>query len=116
MKHYLELSGKKYRVEVNWNANTDYLDQIGGEDLSALDNLATMKASEFLLYIHCCIKEGERMDEREFKLTTLDLGGIMRQGDILKFVDIYKQQSGISTSVADVPKKKGMIPRMIKRS
>lgn len=92
-KSYLTIGEKNYRVEANWNATLDYCDRKGVTELSALDNLGQLTPGDLTIMMHCCIKEGERMDGREFNMTELDLGGILRPFHIGEFVRIYQEQS-----------------------
>lgn len=91
---YLDINGRKLRVEVNWNTICDF-SFLTGVDFNdfcqmASDGKVTPKDLRTMLY--CAIKEGERMDGRPFELTELDLGEGIRPGIIIMFVEIFTRQ------------------------
>ncbi len=96
-KSYLTIGEIKLRVEANWNATLDYCDRKGVTELSSLDNLGELTPGDLTTMMHCCIKEGERLDGREFTMTEQDLGGILRPYHVGEFVRIYQEQSMIES-------------------
>lgn len=94
-KHYLEIGELKLRVEANWNATLAYCECKGVDNLSALDNLGELSPGDLTTMMHCCIKEGERMDEREFVMSELDLGAILRPQHVGQFIQMYQEQSAV---------------------
>lgn len=95
MKEYINIAGKKHRIEFNWNALSLYCEKIGINDLSAIDNIAHITPADMLIFIWCAIKEGERMDSREFEMSYLDLGAVLRTADIAEAMKIYAKQTKI---------------------
>jgi hypothetical protein len=109
MKEYIELAGKKYRIEFNWNTITDYCEIKNITDLSALDSLASLSPGELRQFLHCAIKEGERMDGRELEITAVEFGGMLKFDDIQKLMQVFQKQSsfpGVSTSAGTKKKKR----------
>ncbi len=98
MKEYIELEGKKYRIEFNWNTITEFCELKNISDLSALDSLKNLSAGDLRLFIHCALKEGERMDGKEFNITALELGGILKFHDIQRLMLVFKKQSSFSVA------------------
>lgn len=93
MKNTINIAGKKCRLEFNWNALTEYCGLTGITDLSAIDNISHISASDMLIFIYCAVKEGERMEGREFSLQPLDLGALLRPADIGEAMIVYSLQS-----------------------
>lgn len=93
MKNTVIVGGRVFRVEFNWNALADYCELSGLEDISKLDSLSTVTATDMRTFIFCAIKEGERMEKREFDLSPLDLGAMLRPADIAEIMKIYANQT-----------------------
>lgn len=108
MNDYLTLKGVKFRVEVNWNATTEFCELKGIKNLTKLDSIVNLSAADFRLYVFSCIKEGERMDGRSFEITPIELGSMMTEANIVQFIDIYKKQTiyKSSSDTGKVKKKK----------
>lgn len=102
MKEYINIAGKKHRIEFNWNALALYCEKIGINDLSAIDNIAHITPADMLIFIWCAIKEGERMDSREFEMSYLDLGAVLRTADIAEAMKIYAKQTKIDAEPVNI--------------
>ena len=102
MKEYITIAGKKHRIEFNWNALSLYCEKIGINDLSAIDNIAHITPADMLIFIWCAIKEGERMDSREFEMQYLDLGALLRTADIAEAMKIYAKQTKIDAEPGNI--------------
>lgn len=102
MKEYITIAGKKHRIEFNWNALSLYCEKIGINDLSAIDNIAHITPADMLIFIWCAIKEGERMDSREFEMSYLDLGAVLRTADIAEAMKIYAKQTKIDAEPGNI--------------
>ncbi len=100
MNYYLKLDNN-YRVEINWNSHIEYCSMKGIKDLSGLDDLANLSVGDLLDFIWCSLKEGERMDKRNFNITPLDLGALLKPTDIISFLNIYKEQCQVSITKTD---------------
>ena len=72
-KDYIEIAGKRYRVESNWNALTAFLDAVGRNTLDELSKIDAIRPSELTALMAACIAEGERLDGRGSVLSP-DLG------------------------------------------
>lgn len=101
MKDYIKIGAKSYRVEANWNATADYCRRKGVTKLSEMDSLADMSPDDVLTLMHCCLKEGERMDERDIDITSEDLGSMINTQKMNEFIRIYASQSTYSSSVRE---------------
>ena len=103
-KDTIVIGGKEYRVEVNWNALTAFLQAVGRDSLEELSNLNNFRPSEITALMAACIAEGERLEGRECALSALDIGAVIEPDDVAAFRDIYIRQSAPKMEV-DVPKK-----------
>ena len=92
-KDYIEIAGKRYRVESNWNALTAFLDAVGRNTLDELSKIDSIRPSELTALMAACIAEGERLDGRGNPPSALDLGAVISPDDVRQFLDIYVRQS-----------------------
>lgn len=97
---YITIAGICYRVEVNWNALTAYLENRGTDSMEALANIGHLRASDIAPLLAACIEEGERLEGRTVKLTALELGAKIGLTEVSEFLNIYLKQSS-----PQVPKK-----------
>ena len=92
-KDYIQISGKRYRVESNWNALTAFLDSVGRNTLEELSKIDSIKPSELTALMAACIAEGQRLDGSKDAPSALDLGAVITPEDVRRFLDIYVRQS-----------------------
>ena len=92
-KDYIEIAGKRYRVESNWNALTAFLDSVGRNTLEELSKIDSIKPSELTALMAACIAEGQRLDGSKDAPSALDLGAVITPEDVRRFLDIYVRQS-----------------------
>ena len=92
-KDYIEIAGKRYRVESNWNALTAFLDAVGRDTLDELSRINTIRPSELTALMTACIEEGERLDGRDGAPSAKELGAIITPDDVREFLTIYVRQS-----------------------
>ena len=92
-KDYIEIAGKRYRVETNWNALTAFLESVGRNTLDELSKIGTIRPSELTAMMAACIAEGERLDGRDGAPSALDLGTVITPENVGEFIDIYVRQS-----------------------
>jgi len=107
MTDYIELGGRKLRVEVNWNAYENILELAGKssfDDLSELVRDVTPKGVKRLMA--ACINEGERLEGHSDRFTPEDIGAMVSLDgrEINAFLEIYTRQS--TPAVADGDSKK----------
>ena len=93
MKDFLKLGESDYRVEANWNAIAGFCRKKGVSDLSQLDVLVHIAIDDILPLMHCCIKEGERLEKRNFPLSVSELGSVGYTAVMGQFMRIYARQS-----------------------
>jgi hypothetical protein len=89
---YLTLTdGRKVRVEWNMNSLAEFK-QITGLEMA---DLATKGADVAVLrsIAWCCAVEGEDADGRNLNLTEKELGRLIDMGGVVKFAQIFAQQS-----------------------
>lgn len=108
-KDYIEIAGKRYRVESNWNALTAFLDAVGRDTLDELSKIDTIRPTELTALMAACIAEGERLDGRIDPPSALDLGAVISPDDVRRFLEIYVRQSNPQLSQEE-PKKEGREP------
>ena len=77
MKDFLKIGDSEYRVEANWNAIAGFCRKKGVSDLSQLDVLVHIAIDDILPLMHCCIKEGERLEKRNFPMSESELGSVV---------------------------------------
>ena len=106
-KSYLTIGGKEYRVEVNWNALTAFLEAVGRDTLEGLSSISGMKPSEISALIAASINEGERLEGRESKLTAQDIGATLKLADVTAFMNIYIDQSRAQMDTKEPKKEDG---------
>ena len=103
-KDYIEIAGRRFRVESNWNALTAFLDAVGRDTLDELSRINTIRPSELTALMAACIEEGERLDGRDGAPSAKDLGALITPDDVREFLNIYVRQSSPKTG-AEEPKK-----------
>ena len=93
MKDFLKIGDSEYRVEANWNAIAGFCRNKGVSDLSQLDVLVHIAIDDILPLMHCCIKEGERLEKRNFPMSESELGSVVNTAVMGQFMRIYARQS-----------------------
>ena len=93
MKDFLKIGDSEYRVEANWNAIAGFCRKKGVSDLSQLDVLVHIAIDDILPLMHCCIKEGERLEKRNFPMSESELGSVVNTAVMGHFMRIYARQS-----------------------
>ena len=106
-KDTIVIAGKTYRVEVNWNALSAFLAAVGRDSIEELASFNTIRPSEIAALIWACIREGERLEGREFKLSVLDIGSVIGPADVAVFMEIYVRQSSPQMEVENPKKEEG---------
>lgn len=105
-KDYIEIGGRRYRVEVNWNATTAFLVAVGRDTLEELSRIENFRPSELTALMAACIAEGERLDGRGDAPSAVDLGAVVTPSDVADFIRVYVRQSAPRMDVEE-PKKEG---------
>jgi len=103
-KQYITLRGKQYRVEATVAALKKFCNHKGLNDLDGIDKINTTSFDDLQYLIMGCLESGASMDGVELDFEMDQLFEMMRPADIAEFMDIYKEQSGISS--AELDKKK----------
>ena len=93
-KQYLTLrNGQTVRVEVNWNAITNFSESIGLNNIAQLDQLAELKPKQFTGLIWHCVAEGEENDGRKFELNEKEFAKMIGIAEVTQFNKIYAAQT-----------------------
>lgn len=103
-KEYINIGGRKCRVEVNWNATTAFLVAVGRDTLEELSHIESFRPSELTALMAACIAEGERLDGRTDAPSAIDIGAVVTPSDVADFIRIYVRQSSPRIDVEE-PKK-----------
>lgn len=110
---YLKLSGgQKFRVEANWNSMVDYCDRKGYTTLSHLKKIEDIELKDVGTLIYSCVKEGERIDGRDFDLTETDFVTMLRPSDIGQFMSKYIAQTVHGLSEKEKSGKKKILQKL----
>lgn len=104
-KAFITIGGKTYRVEVNWNALSNFLKAVGRDTLEGLSEISALRPSDIAPLMAAAINEGERLEGRDAQLTGEILGEMIRPSHVSDFMDIYIAQSRAQVE-ADPAKKK----------
>ena len=106
-KDTIVIAGKTYRVEVNWNALSAFLAAVGRDSIEELASFNTIRPSEIAALIWAGIREGERLEGREFNISVLDIGAVIGPADVAAFMEIYVRQSSPQMEVENPKKEEG---------
>ena len=104
-KDYIEIAGRRYRVEVNWNALTSFLRAVGRDTIDELSRIETLRPSELTALMSACMEEGERLEGRDGVPGPMDLGAVITPDDVREFIEIYVRQSNPQKTQEEEPKK-----------
>jgi len=103
-KDVIKIAGKEYRVEVNWNALTAFLQSVGRDSIEELASFKTIRPSEIPALMAASINEGERLEGRQCDFTPLELGAVISPADVAAFMDVYVRQSAPKMEVEESKK------------
>ena len=105
-KSFINIGGKDYRVEVNWNALSNFLKAVGRDTLEGLSDISNMKPSDIAPLMAAAINEGERLEGRESRFTGESIGEIIRPSHVSKFMAVYIDQRCAQLESEEPAKKK----------
>lgn len=89
----INIGGKEYRVEANWNALIAFLETKGETSLESLQNFGSLKVTDIAGLMAACINEGERLEGHSCDFTAKDLGAMISAATVSEFLKIYYKQS-----------------------
>jgi len=92
MNDYIEIEGKKYRVEFNWNTIANFLDA-EKIPLDKLDDMSKMTANQVSSLIYSAMKEGCRKDKIDFPYVKEDFCAMLQPDDVGALIFIYQKQT-----------------------
>lgn len=104
---HITLNGIRYCARFNWNALTGFLDETGQNDVDALKNFKVTPSSVVVL-IWYGLREGERLEGRDFSLTREDIGASLTAPVVESALEIFMRHNGVAgpSKVVDKAKKK----------
>ena len=88
-KDYIEIAGKRYRVEVNWNALLDFAERRGLVDMGELMSLNELDKDNVADLCAAGVREGERLEGRDCTLTGNDVAERITPREMMRFIGIY---------------------------
>lgn len=100
MRH-ISISGKKYRVEANFNAIMDFMEQKGEKDIAFLAGELSMK--DWTMLMVACVNEGERLDGKPHDLTMENVGTLSFvevSSAVQEFIKVFSEQNAGEASEA----------------
>jgi hypothetical protein len=100
----VEISGKKYRIEFNWNAISAWMD-ITGHQFDDLTDVKNIKGAELTELCYQGIVEGCRLEGMEFPFTVKDLGATMSPITVASFMKVFTTHMSAMTAVVNSKKK-----------
>lgn len=92
-RDYITIGGIRYRARFNWNALTGFLAETGQDSIDALKHFKVTPSSITVLIWHG-LREGERLDGREFMLTKEDIGAELTVPVVESTMDIFMRHNG----------------------
>lgn len=95
----LKIGDAEYRVACNMNALMGFLKERGTDDFSALSDLTKLKPTDMLPLMAACIREGERLDGKECKLTAEDIGAVADFSLFTEFMKVFDRAMAPAHSV-----------------
>ena len=85
--------GRTFRVELNWNAFVTFLESSGRDDVRELVNLASIKPSDLAGLLAAGIHEGERLEGRDIRFTSNEIGALADFQVMTDFIQIFGRQT-----------------------
>ena len=101
---YFELKGTDYRIEWNWGAISNFIEDTNLE-LSDIDKLTNKNPKVITKFIHSAFTEGGRLDGVPFPFSVDELGGLLEIADITELLKVYFQQIASKKSEGKAKKK-----------
>jgi hypothetical protein len=109
---YIDMGGRRVRVEANWNAFVTFCEIRGYDTLESIDMLRNFKMRDLAPLMWACVQEGEKTDGNEFSQTLEEFTAGVKPQHIAAFMPIYVKQ----TRQPDVPKAPESKPAAQKKS
>jgi hypothetical protein len=102
---YIEINGKKFRIEFNWNAISSFIED-NNLSLSSIDELDNLKPSQITSLIFNAIKEGARIENIPFNFNEKDVGASLSLKNISDILVVFNRQVQATNANQPVKKKK----------
>ena len=97
---YITIGEQRYHIAVNWNAISGYLIKTGNDTFDAVASVSAITPSQMPVLMAECIREGERLEGREFTMSATELGANLGVSEINEFAVIFGRAMS-----ADIKKK-----------
>lgn len=101
---YIQINDTDFRIEFNWNALSDFLENQNIE-LSDVDKIENLKPHQVTALIYFAVKEGARMEQKDFPFDMRDFGAKLNQTDLADLLVVYRRQSQVKSKVSNTKKK-----------
>lgn len=92
-RDYIVIGETKYRARFNWNALTGFLSDTGQDSIDALKHFSVTPSNITTLIYHG-LKEGERLDGREFTMSKEDIGEILNTPLVEQVMEVFIRHNG----------------------
>lgn len=89
-KRFVKIRGKLYRVEVNWNAFEEFA-RLKGVAITDALSLSLQEGDNLKVMMTAALREGERLEGRNFDLTPVQVGEILTPIAVKQFIDVYRE-------------------------
>lgn len=90
-RKFIEIGGKPYRVEANWNAISEFLDD-RGKNLSDMAHFQDFNTGDLNTLLYRSVEEGERLEGRDLGMTKKDFLAQIGAGTLVEFLTIFTKQ------------------------
>lgn len=101
----VEINRKPWRIEFNWNTIAAFL-EANNLELAAVDELQQLKPSQITDLIFEGLKEGARIEGKEFPYSAKDVGAAISVNDIAALLTIFQKHVTAKNTGDDAKKKK----------
>lgn len=91
-KDFIEIDGRRYRVECNWDAIVTFCELKGLKTLEALDKIQNIELRDVSPLIYACVQQGEAMENREFNVEFDEFRKLLKPTHIKGFMPIFVSQ------------------------
>ncbi len=88
---FVKIDGRNYRAVVNWNVFTEFA-EISGIRLSEFANIKDqLTPSQILNMAWASLKEGARIDKKDFNFQPIDVGAALSISSMLEIFEVFKE-------------------------
>ena len=88
-RRFVRIRGKQYRVEVNWNTFEEFA-RLKGMPITDTLSLSLQEGDNLKVMMTAALREGERLEGREFSMTPVQVGEVLNPVAVKGFIDVYR--------------------------